>query len=85
MESGVRSCPRCGGTLLTSKYLGEWYQDCVQCGYVVFLDRYWQGRPRTRTSPDAEDQKDAKREALPEESEGKPVRRRRPSGQSRPE
>lgn len=84
MESKVGSCPKCGGTLLTSKYLGEWYEDCVQCGYVRFLNRYWQGRAKVHTSVDAEHHEDAKREVLPEESEGKPVRKRRPSGQNRP-
>lgn len=84
MESRARNCPKCGGTLLTSKYLGEWYEDCVQCGYVRFLDRYWQGRAKIHAGGDAEHREDANREVLPEELQGKPVRRRRPSGRNRP-
>lgn len=84
MESGVRNCPKCGGMLLTSKYLGEWYEDCVQCGYVRFLNRYWQGHAEVHTSVDGEHRQDANGEVGPEELEGKPVRRRRPSGPNRP-
>ena len=33
-------CPKCGGLLEVSKYLGEWYADCIQCGYIRFLEEH---------------------------------------------
>lgn len=40
MALGSRRCPKCGGILMIGSYLGEWYENCVQCGNLVFLERY---------------------------------------------
>ena len=42
MGFSSRRCPKCGGMLGLGSYLGEWYEDCVQCGYLGFL----KGDPR---------------------------------------
>jgi hypothetical protein len=33
-------CPKCGGPLRAAEYLGQWYADCVLCGYLSFLGEY---------------------------------------------
>lgn len=39
MGTKYSKCPKCGSLfLMMGKYRGEWYQDCVICGYVAFLD-----------------------------------------------
>jgi hypothetical protein len=40
MGSSVTGCPKCGGMLVVDRYLGEWYEDCIQCGYVRFLGKH---------------------------------------------
>lgn len=29
-----RSCPRCGGDLFLDRDVYNWYEECVQCGYI---------------------------------------------------
>lgn len=38
MGATSSGCPRCGGMTILNRYLGAWYLDCVQCGYVRFLE-----------------------------------------------
>ena len=40
MGLSVTGCPKCGGILMVDRYLGEWYEDCIQCGYVRFLGKH---------------------------------------------
>jgi hypothetical protein len=47
-------CPKCGGLLQAGKYLGEGYEDCVQCGYVRFLEQHSAESDRRHLSEDKE-------------------------------
>lgn len=40
MSLSSRRCPKCGGILMIGSYLGEWYENCVQCGNLTFLESY---------------------------------------------
>ena len=30
----LKSCPRCGGDVFLDRDFYDWYQQCVQCGYL---------------------------------------------------
>jgi len=32
-----RSCPRCGGDIFIEGELDDWYEQCLQCGYLHYL------------------------------------------------
>jgi hypothetical protein len=35
----VKNCPRCKGDLRIDRYLSDyWYEQCIQCGYLAFLE-----------------------------------------------
>jgi ribosomal protein S27AE len=40
MGLSSRKCPKCGGILMMGSYLGEWYENCVQCGNLMYLDHH---------------------------------------------
>lgn len=70
-------CPRCGGILMMGSYIGEWYENCVQCGNLMFLDRH---SPRM-TGQTRQDE--GKWEAMLEEAKAGSTRRSRMSVKSR--
>lgn len=36
-------CPKCGGPFQVARYLGQWYADCILCGYLRFLEEHAPG------------------------------------------
>lgn len=36
-------CPKCGGPFQVARYLGQWYADCILCGYLRFLGEHAPG------------------------------------------
>ena len=38
MRLRLKSCPRCGGDLRVDRNRDEWYEQCIQCGYLSFLE-----------------------------------------------
>jgi hypothetical protein len=38
MRLRLKSCPRCGGDLRVDRDWKEWYEQCIQCGYLSFLE-----------------------------------------------
>ncbi|MEE9399939.1 MAG: hypothetical protein V3V23_06690 [Dehalococcoidales bacterium] len=32
-----KSCPRCGGDIFIDRELGDWYAQCLQCGYLYSM------------------------------------------------
>ena len=39
-------CPKCHGILRVDEYQGEVYAQCIQCGYLQFLERGAQPEPQ---------------------------------------
>lgn len=35
----TKSCPRCRGNLYIDKDIYGWYEECFQCGYLMFLEQ----------------------------------------------
>lgn len=33
-----KGCPRCGGDIFTDRDLDGWYEQCLQCGYLQYMD-----------------------------------------------
>jgi ribosomal protein S27AE len=77
MGLSSRKCPKCGGILMMGSYLGEWYENCVQCGNLMYLDHY--SPPQAGRSLPSE----GRWEAVLEEARAGSVRRSRPSVRSR--
>jgi hypothetical protein len=62
---------------MMGSYLGEWYENCVQCGNLMFLDRH-SSYGVGRSLPE-----DPRWEAMLEEARVGSARRSRSSGRSR--
>lgn len=41
------ACPKCHGILRVDEYQGEVYAQCIQCGYLQFLNRVNEPEPQT--------------------------------------
>ncbi|MBM4463194.1 MAG: hypothetical protein FJ012_07630 [Chloroflexi bacterium] len=38
MRFRLGNCPRCGGDLRADRYWAQRYEQCIQCGYLSFLE-----------------------------------------------
>ena len=34
----LKGCPRCGGDIFTDRDWDGWFQQCLQCGYLQYMD-----------------------------------------------
>lgn len=41
----MKSCPRCNGDIAIDKDIYGWYEKCIQCGYLGFLENMLVNRP----------------------------------------
>ena len=43
-------CPKCGGNLFIYNDYNGWYEQCLQCSFIVYLDTVYKntGRPNER-------------------------------------
>jgi len=39
LSDASASCPKCQGVLKLDEYQGEAYAQCIQCGYLRFLEK----------------------------------------------
>lgn len=46
-------CPKCGGNLFLTRDFYSWFEQCLQCAYIVYTDVvYEKGRGAGNARPD---------------------------------
>ena len=48
---GVRQrCPKCGGNLFLYNDYHRWYEQCLQCAFILYLDVVYEDRGKVDSS-----------------------------------
>ncbi len=53
MQRGVflgKKCPKCGGNVYLDIDEQDWYEECLQCSYIRFLDKIVDAKDAIKTS-----------------------------------
>jgi len=59
-----RRCPKCGGNLFIYNDYNGWYEQCLQCAFILYLDVFYEDKNKADTNSTSEDK--TERSTVPE-------------------